>query len=117
MTAGSVSRNEVVIDGRLLKLGALRRTPAGVPAIDLLISHNSMQTEAGSRRQVRCELDAVALGEAAVSAARLRRNQPLRVNGFLARRSMNNRQLVLHVIASEAIDDVEARPDHESRRT
>ena len=112
-----MSRNEVVIDGRLLKLGALRRTPAGVPAIDLLISHNSMQTEAGSRRQVRCELDAVALGEAAVSAARLRRNQPLRVNGFLARRSMNNRQLVLHVIASEAIDDVEARPDHESRRT
>jgi primosomal replication protein N len=65
---------------------------------------------------VRCELDAVALGAAAVSAARLRRNQPLRVNGFLARRSVSNRQLVLHVIAAEAIDDSRCKQDQESRR-
>ena len=106
-----MSRNEVVIDGRLLKLGALRRTPGGTPAIDLRISHDSVQSEAGRRRQVRCEVDAVALGEAAVSAATLRRNQPLRVNGFLARRSVSNRQLVLHVVASRAIDDT----DHEDQ--
>jgi primosomal replication protein N len=78
-----VKRNEVVIDG-VAETGRAASHSGGIPAIDLLISHNSVQSEAGGRRQVRCELDAVALGAAAVSAARLRRNQPLRVNGFLA---------------------------------
>ncbi len=100
-----MKRNEIVIDCRVLKLGALRHTPAGMPAIDLVLAHRSVQVEAGRRRQVQCELDAVMLGDAAVGATRLGRNQALRVNGFLARRSAGNRHLVLHVIGAQAIDD------------
>ncbi len=111
-----MKRNELVIDGRLLKLGALRRTPGGTPAIDFLITHDSVQNEAGASRQVRCELDVVALGAAAVSAAKLKRNQQLRVSGFLARRSVTNRQLVLHVIGTEAIDESGNLQDQEAHR-
>ena len=112
-----MKRNEVVIDGCLLRLGALRHTPAGTPAIDLLISHSSVQSEAGSRRQVQCELEAVALGEAALGASRLKRNQQLRITGFLARRSLGNRQLVLHVTSAETIGDRASKIEQESRRT
>ena len=45
-----MKRNEVVIDGRLLKRSALRYTPAGIPVVDLLLGHISNQIEAGGRR-------------------------------------------------------------------
>ena len=61
-----MKRNEVVIDGRLLKRSVLRYTPAGTPAVDLLIGHRSIQNEAGSRREARCEIEAVALGDMAL---------------------------------------------------
>ena len=101
--------NRIVIDGRVLKLGPLRHTPAGTPAIDLMISHRSTQGEAGRLRQVQCELDAVALGPAAVGVSKLRRDQQLRLSGFLARRSASNRGLVLHVTATEPIEDVDRK--------
>ncbi len=112
-----MNRNQIVIDGRLSKLSALRHTPAGTPAIDLMIVHNSVQREAGRPRQVQCELEAVALGEAAVSASKLKRNQELRVSGFLARRSAGDRQLVLHVIGTETIEDSHSKQTQEPRRT
>ena len=95
--------NEVAIDGRLLKRSALRHTPAGTPAIDLLIGHSSIQSEAGSRREVRCEIEAVALGEMAVRLSTAKLNRSLQVGGFLARRSLGNRKLVLHVVSMDVI--------------
>jgi len=98
-----VRRNEVAIGGRLLKRSALRYTPAGTPAIDLLIGHSSIQSEAGSRREARCEIEAVALGEMAVRLSTAKLNRPLQVSGFLARRSLGNRKLVLHVVSMDVI--------------
>ncbi len=93
--------NQVAIDGRLLKRSALRYTPAGTPAIDLLIGHSSIQTEAGRRCEARCEVEAVALGEMAVRLSTARLNRSLQVSGFLARRSLGNRGLVLHVVSTD----------------
>jgi primosomal replication protein N len=98
-----VKRNEVAIGGRLLKRSALRYTPAGTPAIDLLIGHSSIQSEAGSRREARCEIEAVALGEMAVRLSTAKLNRSLQVSGFLARRSLGNRKLVLHVVSMDVI--------------
>jgi len=98
-----VKRNEVVIDGRLLKRSALRYTPAGTPAVDALIGHSSMQNEAGSQCAARCEIEAVALGDAAVKLSTLKLNRPLQISGFLAQRSIGNRKLVLHVADAEPI--------------
>ena len=98
-----MKRNEVVIDGRLLKRSVLRYTPAGTPAVDLLIGHRSIQNEAGSRREARCEIEAVALGDMALKLGTVKLNRSLQVCGFLAQRSLGNRRLVLHVVSIDAI--------------
>ena len=98
-----MKRNEVVIDGRLLKRGTLRHTPAGIPAINLVIGHQSIQIEAGGRREARCEVEAVAIGDLAVKLSTQKLNQPLRISGFLTRLSVKDSQLVLHVVSVEPI--------------
>jgi primosomal replication protein N len=98
-----VKRNEVVIDGRLLKRSALRYTPAGIPVVDLVLGHSSSQTEAGGQREAHCEIEAVAIGDMALKLSEMKLNRPLQISGFLAQRSVNNRKLVLHIQSMEAI--------------
>ena len=98
-----MKRNEIVIDGHLLKRGTLRHTPAGIPALNLLIGHQSIQIEAGGRREARCEVEAVAIGDLAVRLSTQKLNQPLQLSGFLARHSVKDSKLVLHVAGVEPI--------------
>ena len=42
--------NRVELSGRLLELGALRYTPAGVAAVEFRLGHESEQDEAGGKR-------------------------------------------------------------------
>ena len=97
-----MKRNEVVIDGLLLKRGALRHTPAGIPALNLTIGHRSIQLEAGRPREARCVVDAVALGEIAIRLSARKLNEPLRFKGFLTRHSVTDRRLVLQVVDAKA---------------
>ncbi len=90
-------RNEAVIGGRLAKRSALRYTPAGIPVVDFVIAHGSVQNEAGTKRKVQCDVDAVAVGELAVRIEKVKINQPLQVKGFLARNSVGNTKLLLRV--------------------
>ena len=92
-----LSSNRCVIDGELFELDDLRYTPAGVPRIGLKIRHVSTQQEAGVSRQVQCDIPAVALGDAAQQIGRLQAGQNVRVEGFLAQRSLRIAQLVLHI--------------------
>jgi primosomal replication protein N len=85
-----------------LKRGALRHTPAGIPTIDILISHDSIQKEAGGQRRTRCDVEATAVGAIALEIERIRLNQSLQVSGFLARRSATNGRLTLRVVSVEA---------------
>jgi len=112
-----MKRNEVVIDCRLLKRSALRYTPAGTAAVDLLIGHSSIQTEAGSRREARCEIEAVALGEMAVRLSTAKLNRPLQISGFLAQHSLGNRRLVLHVTSAGPLAGSDQEQGQESRRS
>ena len=61
--------NSVTLDARLQSRDSLRFTPAGVPALDFELAHESTQVEAGSERRVACELAAVALGPVARNIA------------------------------------------------
>jgi len=92
-----VSCNRLVIDGQLVELDSLRYTPAGVPRMEMKIRHTSTRAEAGTQRQVQCEVPALALGEAAQHAAQLKLGQQVKVEGFLAQRSLRSRQLVMHI--------------------
>lgn len=86
-----------MIEGEVSEPEGLRYTPAGLARAAFKVRHLSTQQEAGMQRQVQCEIQALALGEAAQQASRLQSGQRVAVSGFLAQRSLKSVQLVLHV--------------------
>jgi len=65
--------------------------------MEMKIRHVSTRTEAGTQRQVQCEVPALALGGAAEQANLLKMGQQVRAEGFLAQRSLRSTQLVMHI--------------------
>ena len=96
--------NRVELSGRLLELGALRLTPAGVAALEFAIVHESEQAEAGSQRKVQAEIGAIAFE----TEARLIATRPLgsgvKLTGFLSAKSKRAKKLVLHVTNIEFVE-------------
>ncbi len=89
--------NQFVVDGELVELGGLRYTPAGLERIELKIRHVSTRQEAGIPRKVQCEVPALALGAAAKRVSALQQGQRVKVEGFVAQRSLRSTQLVMHI--------------------
>ena len=87
--------NNMVLSGVVISLQPLRFTPAGIPLLCFLLQHASEQIEAGLKRKVVCEINAVALGNIANSHIQL--GSSIKVKGFLAKRSAKSTQLVLHI--------------------
>ena len=90
-------RNRLTLDATLTQRGPLRFTPAGIPAIDCMLMHQSMQAEAGGQRRVECEVNAVAFGEVARKLAGAPLGGALHCEGFLARRYRTGVTLALHI--------------------
>jgi primosomal replication protein N len=57
--------NRVELTACIVEVNALRYTPAGLPALDLRLEHESSVEEAGQARQVKAAVKAVALGSIA----------------------------------------------------
>ena len=93
-----------MLDAMLAERGDLRYTPAGVPALECLLKHASIQPEAGGNRKVECELAAVAFGESAIALAKVPTGTVLRCKGFLARRYRTGITVALHVNEFETFD-------------
>ena len=96
--------NRFELTGRLLELGALRLTPAGVAALEFRVVHESEQAEAGSQRRVDAEIGAIAFE----AEARLIAGRPLgsevRLQGFLSAKSKRSKKLMLHVTEIEFVE-------------
>jgi primosomal replication protein N len=92
-----LTENRLVLDAQLVEIRPLRLTPGGVPVLECLLAHRSRQSEADVEREVSCELRAVALGEQARLLAAVRPGSLLKVEGFIAARSLKSRSPVLHV--------------------
>lgn len=103
MSGTGATANLTQLSGRLLERGVLRYTPAGIPAIDFRIGHESEQIEAGKPRKVECEMNCVALGTVATQLVQWNSGE-LRVSGFLAAKSLKNRANVLHVQRIEFVE-------------
>lgn len=99
-----MSENRLILEARLVELNPLRRTPAGVPVVECLLAHRSRQWEAGVEREVSCELKAVAVGELARLMAAAAPGTDLRVEGFIAARSLKSRSPVLHLNTVEFLE-------------
>ncbi len=103
---GSGEANRVEISGKLVALGALRHTPAGIPVVEFRLSHESERAEAGTMRKVNAEIDAIAFEALARLVAGATLNGALRVEGFIAAKSRNSRKPVLHATRIEFIEGV-----------
>ncbi len=95
-----------MLSGNLIELGALRYTPAGIPVVNFRLSHASEQLEAGSMRQVECEVAAMAFEREARLVAAAKPGMQMKVSGFLAAKSRDSKQLVLHATHIEFVEGV-----------
>jgi primosomal replication protein N len=89
--------NRITLDAALTQRGELRYTPAGIPAIDCTLHHQSVQAEAGGERKVDCEMFAIAFADVARKLARMPVGGDIRCEGFLARRYRTGVTVALHI--------------------
>jgi primosomal replication protein N len=89
--------NRLVLDATVSQRDALRYTPAGIAALDCVLTHQSVQPEAGGERRVECELHGVAFGEVAKALSAVAPGTAIRCEGFLARRYRTGITLSLHI--------------------
>ena len=97
--------NRLTLDATLAQCSDLRYTPAGIPALECVLKHASIQPEAGGNRKVDCEIAAVAFGEPAIALARVPAGTALRCSGFIARRYRTGVSVALHVNEFETLDN------------
>ena len=88
--------NQLVLSARIAEAGALRYTPAGLPALDFRLEHESEITEAGQPRQVNVAIRAVAFGSLAETLGKQAIGSSWKFTGFLAT-SRNAKHPVLHI--------------------
>ncbi len=88
--------NQLVLTASIAELGAPRYTPAGLPALDLRLEHESLLQEAGQDRQVKASVKAVAFGALAERLARQAVGSRWRFQGFVAT-PRNGKHLVFHI--------------------
>lgn len=88
--------NQLVLTATIVELAAPRYTPAGLPALDLRLEHESLLQEAGQDRQVKASVKAVAFGAQAERLARQAIGSSWRFQGFVAT-PRNGKTLVFHI--------------------
>jgi primosomal replication protein N len=88
--------NQLVLSARIAQAGVLRYTPAGLPALDFSLEHESEITEAGQPRQVKAAVKAVAFGSIAETLGRQLIGSSWNFTGFLAT-PRNGKYPVLHI--------------------
>jgi primosomal replication protein N len=96
--------NRVVLEGRLMELGALRHTPAGVPVLEFRLRHESQRTEAGALRRIDAEVEAIAFETEARLLAAAPLQSTVRVEGFLCAKSRRSKKPVLHATRIEFVE-------------
>ncbi len=92
----AASLNRLVLTAELLERGAVRYTPAGLPALDLVLKHESMVTEDGQPRKVSMQIRSVVIGEITRPLIALELGKAGEFAGFLAS-ARNGRGLLFHI--------------------
>ena len=95
-----------MLSGNLIELDALRHTPAGIPVVNFRLSHASEQIEAGHARAVQCEVAGLAFDREARLMAAAKLGMQVKITGFLAGKSRDSKQLVLHATNIEFVEGV-----------
>lgn len=88
--------NQLVLTACIVELDALRYTPAGLPALNMRLEHESDMQEAGQTRQVKAAMKAVAFGAMAERLVKQAVGSAWRFSGFLAT-PRNGKHVVFHI--------------------
>ncbi|WP_287924616.1 MULTISPECIES: primosomal replication protein N [Diaphorobacter] len=88
--------NHWVLTACIAEVQPLRYTPAGLPALDIRLEHESLQREAGADRQVKASVKALAFGALAERLARQALGSVWKFQGFLAT-GRGGKGLVFHI--------------------
>ena len=89
--------NSTVLDGKIVSRDTLRVTPGGVATLNLILNHQSMQTENGQEAAVEVEMNAVAFGDLAKQMNSVKVGDAISVKGFLSRKSRYSQFPILHI--------------------
>lgn len=92
------SINRLVLTAQLVERGAMRYTPAGLPALDLRLQHESTVTEDGQPRKVSMEIKALGIGVITQHLSGLALGSQGVFAGFLTA-ARNGRGLLFHITA------------------
>ncbi len=96
--------NRLLLSGTLVERAALRYTPAGLPALDLVLKHESEVSEDGQPRKVSMEMKAVAIGAVTKGLLAAALGGSALYAGFITS-ARNGRGLVFHVTSVEPSED------------
>jgi len=88
--------NRLVLTAQLVERGAVRYTPAGLPALDMSLKHESEVTQDGQPRRVSMEIKARAVGGITQRLTGLEIGSSHGFAGFLGSQR-NGRGVVFHV--------------------
>ncbi len=88
--------NRTELKACIAEQAALRYTPAGLPALDLILEHASEVQEAGQMRKVQFKLRALAIGSLAERLAKQAVGSVWMFQGFLAT-PRQGKSVVLHI--------------------
>ena len=102
--------NRFVLAASLVERAALRYTPAGLPALDLSLKHESEVSEDGQPRKVSMEMKAVAIGAITQPLSALALGNGGLFAGFLTS-TRNGRGLLFHITLFDADPAPATAPD------
>ena len=88
--------NRTELTACIAEQAALRYTPAGLPALDLILEHASEVQEAGQNRKVQLKLRALAFGSLAETLVKQAVGSVWTFKGFLAT-PRQGKSVVLHI--------------------
>ena len=92
--------NRLLLSAHLVERAAMRYTPAGLPALDVGLKHESELSENGLPRKVSMEMRAVAIGEVTRSLMEMTLGDAAVFAGFVTS-ARNGRGLLFHITSVE----------------
>jgi primosomal replication protein N len=92
--------NQLVLTARVIERHALRYTPAGLPVLDMLLTHESEVRQEGQARKVRLDIRGRAIGSVVAAVEGLEIGASRRFSGFVGSHH-NGRGIVFHLLHVE----------------
>jgi primosomal replication protein N len=88
--------NQLVLTACLVEVSPLRYTPAGLPALNFSLESDTEVQEMGTKRQVKVNLNAIAIGHIAESIGKQALGSVWKFTGFLGA-ARQGKNVVFHI--------------------